>query len=126
MKYFVTLAVLLFCKISFGQIIMAKINLKDSCIISGGVIKMTDFKRICKICPPDVKTVNSFLISYPVNPPLYMELPCKGNRWKSSEIIKYAKPGVTFIFEEINGIHLVPNCPIGMTATAPTGTAIIL
>ena len=101
MKYVFVFTTLLICNIGFCQN-MAKINLKDSCIISGGVIKMADFKRICKICPPDVKTVNSFLISYPVNPPLYMELPCKGNRWKSSEIIKYAKPGVTFIFEEIN------------------------
>ncbi len=101
MKKLATLSLLLFCKISFGQN-MAKINLKDSCIISGGVIALTDFKKLCKICPPGVTKVNSYVISYPVNPPLYMELPCNKNRWNPKDLIKYAKPGLTFIIEEID------------------------
>ncbi len=104
MKRFTTLSLLLFFKITFSQN-MAKINLKDSCIMTGGIIALSDFKKLCKICPPGVPKINSFIISYPVNPPLYMELRCNTNHWKPADIIKYAKPGVTFIIEEIDATN---------------------
>ncbi len=100
MKYLITLSVLLFCKISFGQN-MAKINLKDSCIISGGVINLKDFKGLCKICPPGVKKVDSYIFSYTINPPLYLEVICKTNRFNPYFFLKHAVPGRTFMIEEI-------------------------
>ena len=103
MKYLFILTSFLICNNSFAQN-MAKINLKDSCIMSGGIIAIKDFKRLCKICLPEAKKINSLLISYPENPPLYLEFRCKGNRWDPAFISKYAKPGLTFIFEEINAI----------------------
>jgi hypothetical protein len=83
---------------------MAQINLKDSCIMSGGIIELKHFKRLCKVCFPEAKKINSFVISYPENPPMYMELRCSGNRWNPALIFNKAKPGRTFIFEEINAI----------------------
>ncbi len=100
-KFLLVLAVFLICNISFSQK-MAQINLKDSCIISGGIIEIKHFKKLCKVCLPEAKKINSFVISYPENPPLYMELICKSNRWDPAFLSKKAKPGLTFMIEEIN------------------------
>lgn len=83
---------------------MAKINKKDSCIISGGVINLKDFKGLCKICPPGVKKVNSFIFSYTINPPLYLEYICNTNRFNPLFFLKYAAPGRTFMIEEIKAV----------------------
>ena len=65
---------------------------------------MKNLKKLCKICLPEAKKINSFIISYTETPPLYLELRCKGNRWDPSFLVKKAKPGLTFMIEEINAI----------------------
>jgi hypothetical protein len=66
---------------------------------------LKDLKKLCKICPPGVTKVNSYIISYPVNPPQYLELRCPRNHFDLSGIMKYAKPGATFIIEEISATN---------------------
>ena len=72
--------------------------------MSGGIIEIKHFKRLCKLCLPEAKKVNSFIISYTETPPLYLELICKGNRWDAAFISKKAKPGLTFMIEEVKAI----------------------
>lgn len=103
MKYLFIVTAFLICNACFGQH-DAKINLKDSCILSGGIIAVKDFKRLCKVCIPEAKKINSMLISYTENPPLYLDLRTKGNRWDPAFLSKFAKPGRTFMIEEINAI----------------------
>lgn len=100
MRFFITLTVIFFCKICFSQK-MAQINLKDSCIMSGGIIKLTDFKKLCKICPPNAQKVESFHVSYPMAPPVYGELECKGNRYNTKIVVSSAKAGNVVVIENI-------------------------
>jgi hypothetical protein len=96
------LILICFCfKISFAQN-PAKINLKDSCVISGGVMAVSDFKKVCKVCPPGMKKVNSYSIAYLEN---HVEVffPLKNNRWNSS-FLKNARMGTFIIIEDIKGI----------------------
>jgi hypothetical protein len=108
MRSLLVLAVIFICTISFGQK-MASINLKDSCIGSGGIVSVTDFKKICKICPPNVKKVISFTISYSTNAPIYMDMLCKGNRYNAKAVIPAAKPGAVIMIENIIAIDLKGN-----------------
>jgi hypothetical protein len=103
MRYILALTALFFCKISFSQN-PAQINLKDSCILTGGIIKLTDFKKLCKICPPNVQKVISFNVSYPLSPPIYGELPCKGNRYNMSVVVPSAKVGNVVSINAIKAI----------------------
>lgn len=80
---------------------LAEVNYKDSCLITGGIIKMTDLGKICKVCPKGAKKVSGFIFSYTQNPPLYLEQIYSGNRWDPKFLKKYAKPGLTFMIEEI-------------------------
>jgi hypothetical protein len=105
MRSLLVLAVIFICTISFGQK-MASINLKDSCIMSGGIIKINDFKRLCKICPQGVKKVISFNVSYPLSPPIYGELPCKGNRYNASIVIPSAQVGKVIAIDNIKAIGM--------------------
>ncbi len=102
-KFLITFCVVLISSKTFGQK-MAKLNLKDSCIMSGGIITMSDFKKLCKICPPEAKKVVSFHVSYPINAPFYGDLPGKGNRYDSKFLNQYAKPGSAMVIENINVI----------------------
>lgn len=112
------LILICFCfKISIAQN-PAKINFKDSCIISRGVISVADFKKVCKVCPPGMKKVTSFMISEIVNhTSLYF--PLKNNRWNSS-FVKNPKLGTLIVIEEIKGIGTdgkpmtSPNITIGL------------
>src|SRR5437868_10797157 len=107
MKHFLTLLVFFICNSTIGQKLnFAKLNLKDSCIISGGVIEMKDLKKICKICPPETKKVNSFIISYTETPPLYLELICTKNHWDLNFLVKKAVPDRTFMIEEIKAVGI--------------------
>src|SRR5215216_5251387 len=103
MKQLFILTAFLISSLGFSQK-LAQINLKDSCIMSGGIIEMKHFKRLCKLCLPEAKKINSFVISYPEIQPIYMELRCNSNRWDPAFLIKKAKPGYTFMIEEINAI----------------------
>lgn len=106
--------------VSFGQKIAA-INLKDSCIMSGGIIKLADFKKLCKICPPNVKKVVSFNVSYPLNPPVYGKLFCKGNRYNTSIVVPSTRAGNVIVIENIKAIGMdgkpvdVPDMTLGIS-----------
>jgi hypothetical protein len=118
MRSLFVLTILFIYNFSFGQK-AAIINLKDSCIASGGIISVADFKRLCKICPPNIKKVESFTISYSTNPPIYMDLLCKGNRYNAKVVIPAAKPGAVVMIENILAYDLkgnkveVPHMTIG-------------
>ncbi|MBK7668467.1 MAG: hypothetical protein IPJ32_14695 [Sphingobacteriaceae bacterium] len=101
MKKF-SLIVICFCfKISFAQN-PAKLNLKDSCIVSGGVLMVADFKKVCKVCPEGMKKVTSYSISYIENH-MSIAFPLKNNRWNSS-FLKNAKLGTMLVIEDIKGV----------------------
>lgn len=72
--------------------------------MSGGIIKLADFKKLCKICPPNVQKVISFHVSYPLAPPVYGEMPCKGNRYDAKIIVPSAKAGNVIVIESIKAI----------------------
>lgn len=105
MKQVLILLLFLICSIGFSQN-MAKINYKDSCIMSGGLIKMSDLNKICKVCPTGTKKISGFILSYTQTPPLYLEQIYNGNRFDPKLVIQYAKPGLTFMFEEIKAINI--------------------
>lgn len=100
MKQVLILTAFFICSISFSQK-LAQVNYKDSCLITGGIIKMSDLKKICKVCPQGAKKVSGFILSYTQNPPLYLEQIYPANRWDPKFLMKYAKPGLTFMLEEI-------------------------
>lgn len=117
MKKF-SLILVCFCfKLSFSQN-PAKLNLKDSCIISGGVLMVADFKKVCKVCPPGMKKVTSYSISYVENH-LSIPFPLKNNRWNSS-FVKNPRLGVIVLIDDIKGIGadgkplFIPNITIGL------------
>ena len=70
--------------------------------MSGGIITMSDFKKLCKICPPEAKKVLSFNVSYPINAPFYGDHPGKGNRYDPKFLLQFAKPGTAMVIENIN------------------------
>ncbi len=96
----------------------AKLNLKDSCIISGGVLLVADFKKVCKVCPEGMKKVTSYSIGYVENH-LSIPFPLKNNRWNSS-FLKNPRLGVIVLIEDIKGIGTngkpltAPNITIGL------------
>jgi hypothetical protein len=111
MKQF-SLILLCFCfKISFSQN-LAKLNLKDSCIITGGVMSVADFKKVCKVCPEGMKKVTGYLISHTVNH-MAVDFPLKNGRWNSS-FIKNPGMGTILVIENIKGLDAK-----GKTVTAP-------
>lgn len=83
---------------------LAKLNLKDSCIMSGGVLSVADYKKICKVCPTGMKKVNSFSIYHSVNH-VAVPFPLKNNRWNPS-FIKNPQLGTIITIEEIKGIDI--------------------
>ncbi|MBP7808886.1 MAG: hypothetical protein KA163_06310 [Bacteroidia bacterium] len=98
----ISLVIICFCfKISLAQN-PVKLNLKDSCIMSGGVMLVADFKKVCKVCPPGMKKVTSYSISYVENH-LSVAFPLKNNRWNSS-FLKNPKLGTLLVIEDIIGI----------------------
>ena len=99
-KFLITCCVILLCSTTFGQK-LAKLNLKDSCIMSGGIIAMSDFKKLCKICPPEAKKITAFNISYPINAPFYGDHAGKGNRYDSKFLLQYAKPSAIMVIDNI-------------------------
>lgn len=82
----------------------AKLNLKDSCIMSGGVLSVSDYKKVCKVCPTGMKKVNSFIISHSVNY-VAVNFPLKNNRWNPS-FIKNPGLGTIITIENIKGIDM--------------------
>lgn len=81
---------------------LAKFNLKDSCVISGGVMAVADFKKVCKVCPAGMKKVTSYSVAYLEN---HVEVffPLKNGRWNSS-FLKNAKKGTFIVIDDIKGI----------------------
>lgn len=82
----------------------AKLNLKDSCIMSGGVLSVADYKKVCKVCPAGMKKVISFSISHSVNY-VAVGFPLKNNRWNPS-FIKNPGLGTIITIEDIKGIDM--------------------
>lgn len=103
-KYLITCFVILLGSKTFGQK-MAKLNLKDSCIMSSGIITMSDFKKLCKICPPEAKKILSFNVSYPINAPFYGDHAGKGNRYDGKFLLQYAKPGAIMVIDNIKATN---------------------
>lgn len=107
------LILICFCfKISFAQN-PVKLNLKDSCIISGGVLTVADFKKVCKVCPEGIKKVTNYTISHTVNH-MAVDFPLKNGRWNSS-FIKNPGMGTILVIENIKGLDAK-----GKTVTVPT------